>query len=1159
MDKKFYFLSKRTLFQRLDVFPFIPLQAFLLIVYTNEDLNFLVRGVILFLSLLLQAIVFFSKFWSEKLRSLICYKQVNTIEQATHVRIDIIHENFKVNDRTEISEINKKVVDGEELIIIVSDKVNHIYDKNKKIFNKARFDVRKPVKDFFNIEPYSSNSILSTQIKIGKNTMNIPVPSFLELYKEHVVAPFFVFQLFCIMLWVFDDYGIHSMMTLSMLCIFEATVVGQRIMNLVALRKMRNPPHFVKVYRNNKWEKVSSAELLPGDIVSIQDGVNLEACIEETVEDNSIFSRLLKKLKEIKKKQDEQRGRRPINTVIASNVEKEPAPLTCDMVLLSGSAILNESMLTGESIPQIKESVGRMDERKNQIYDSLVSHKLCTLFAGTAVIKATRGDDEELPTNVKIPPPDNGCICMVTKTGFSTSQGKLLRTVMFTQDKNQGESKEAFIFIFILLGIALYAAYTVLIEGIQREGEITYKLLLRVVIIITSVVPAELPIELSLAINNSLMYLQGKKIMCIEPFRIPFAGKIDTCCFDKTGTLTKDEFIMRGVVSPSGNVIQSGQEVDENVGSILLGCNSLITISGKTVGDPIELVVFKSAGGSISNNMIHSKRGTKVYIEKRYVFDSSLRRMSCIATVYSSVYVGVKQKRVLSKGAPEVMKSMFVNLPDNYDETANLFAKKGFRILALGYRDLTEADNISVASMREEVEQKLIFSGFLITETPLKSDTSKRMNELLAADLNCLIITGDHYLTTAKIALDLNIGPMSILFGSVTYDKQTLKIDWRDLDKNLIKTSTSPEDLKVLCTEFMLGLTGDEITILEAIEDKALPTKNLIFKYTKLFCRVAPLQKDLIIRELIKAGCNPSMCGDGSNDVGALKRALIGVALLNSEDPPKNSNQQETPFSILSLDEDTNIKSGDVTAAAPFTSKSSSIKCVKNIIKRGRCTLVITFQMFKILALNCLLTAYCMSVLAIKGVKFSDYQSTYIGFLVAFLFLMLSRGEPLKDLNKNYPQFYFFTPASIVSVVGQAFTHLISLQLIIKLTEEADPIGIGEVKSLDDKFSPTLMNSVVFIYTAINNVTNFLVNYIGEPFMEPMSKNTWMKRLCFGVWLIASVCVFDLHPDLNEYFEILPLPDDYNYKFKFLGILLVDLGICYVLENWKKLLGLYKK
>jgi manganese-transporting P-type ATPase len=74
----------------------------------------------------------------------------------------------------------------------------------------------------------------------------------MDLYKQQLVSPFTVFQLFCVILWCLDSYWQYSVFTLFMIFSFEASVVMQRIKNLNTLKGMDNREIDVYVYRQRK-------------------------------------------------------------------------------------------------------------------------------------------------------------------------------------------------------------------------------------------------------------------------------------------------------------------------------------------------------------------------------------------------------------------------------------------------------------------------------------------------------------------------------------------------------------------------------------------------------------------------------------------------------------------------------------------------------------------------------------------------------------------------------------------------------------------------------------------------------------------------------------------------------------------------------------------
>lgn len=1074
------------------------------------------------------------------------------------------------NGPSEICQINRISTEGHKEVSFLFQKRRFIYNDETKSFNPPEFLIDSPqlIGTFQSSKGITEDAVTLTR-KYGLNKFDIPVPTFGELFKEHAVAPFFVFQIFCVGLWFMDELWYYSLFTLFMLVTFESTVVWQRQRTMMEFRGMGVQPYSVNVFRENQWVEIQTDELLPGDLLSI-------------------------------------------------TRTKEESGLPCDLVLINGTAIVNEAMLSGESTPLLKESIQLRPSNEELNIASLDKNSL--LFGGTKVLQVTA------PKNAHVPAaPDGGALAVVTKTGFETSQGSLVRVMIFSTERVGAGNKEAYFFILFLLIFAIAASRYVWLEGIKTNRKRS-KLILDCILIVTSVVPPELPMELTLAVNSSLAALSKFYIYCTEPFRIPFAGRVDVCCFDKTGTLTGEDLVFEGVAGLGSEIraLSTAEQLPAESTLVLAAAHALVLLDdGDIVGDPMEQNTLKAIGWTVEkNDRTHSivKPSNSLRILRRFQFSSALKRSSSIADVHGRTLVAVK-------GAPETLKQMITNVPPQYEETYKSFTRTGSRVLALGYKFLE--DNISSSRInkvaRESIEKDLIFAGFLVFHCPLKPDAVETIKMLNESSHRVIMITGDNPLTAVHVAKEVAIVERETLildFPEVNHGQHELV--WRSVDEKTVIPVSSSEPLNLdVFHDYDLCVTGYALARLETHEQIV----DLV-RHTWIYARVSPAQKEFILTVLKDAGYTTLMCGDGTNDVGALKQAHVGVALLNgtvegmrklaenqkinalksiyekqvalmsrwnAQIPPVPANiahlyppgptnphyrkaiearggtidektaleiekasagVQQAPQQAAALadkltamledneEETPTLKLGDASVAAPFTSKLGDVSTITHIIRQGRCTLVATIQMYKILALNCLISAYSLSVLYLAGIKIGDTQATVSGVLLSVCFLSISRSQAIQKLSKQRPQPGIFNIYIMGSILGQFAVHITTLIYVTNRVYELEPRE-AEI-DLEAKFNPSLLNTAIYLLQLAQQVSTFAVNYQGRPFRQSLRENRGMYYGLLAVGALALSGSTEFVPEINEALKLVPMVD--TFKFQLTLAMLLDLGVCWSIE-----------
>lgn len=785
--------------------------------------------------------------WSIPFRSYVLFEQVslNKLEEATHVFV-VPHYH---KGETEIVPLVQKTTDELPPCFIFQQR-KWKWDAVAKQFNKPIFPTSYSFSHYLQWKGLDSSAEREKQLDIyGPNTMEVIIPEFTDLLVDHAFAPLFVFQMFCILLWCLDEYWYYSCLTGAMMVGMECAVVYQRINNMRSLRSMAEVPvTSIEVVRSGKVSIIPTTEVLPMDVV-----------------------------------------------IVPSD-----RPFPVDALLIKGSVVVNEASLTGESTPQLKEAPDDVD-----ITLSTKRHGRHMLFCGTHVLLSTGIGGEK------------NAVAVVLKNGFETKQGKLLRTILHSQGRVSENSREAYAYIGVLVIFALASAGFLLKRGLSDPSKNRWKLFLSCIQVITAVVPADLPLQLSLAVNNSLASLSKLAVFCTEPFRIPFAGSIDTCCFDKTGTLTTDEMLFGGIDMCDGKGVRKMlNDIPRMSEIVLISCHSLVSLEDAVIaGDEMEKAALNALGYRLHEPDVvvydPPEKGCKERIKKagetlkkikdprktikiraRFPFIAAFRRMACIVEAKEGTYVVVK-------GSPEAIFKLCIDMPAECLKLAENTAAKGFRVIALGYRRLIFDEygkNVGHLPPREEIEKNLSFAGLSLYVCPLKKDARETICNLQEGSHRCVIITGDSVQTAIAVGRDVSLlrAPRCLVCKPKSGSEE--EVEWYENDTP-VRSMTREE----LVSKTYTGML--EKNRKWRFRSSNLPTKDAwelcvnaeilsqqqfshvvkeLNEYVAIWARCSPSHKEDIVMDLKKKNHCVMMAGDGTNDVGALKQAHVGIAVLNS-------------------------------------------------------------------------------------------------------------------------------------------------------------------------------------------------------------------------------------------------------------------------------------
>ncbi len=504
---------------------------------------------------------------------------------------------------------------------------------------------------------------------------------------------------------------------------------------------------------------------------------------------------------------------------------------------------IDESVLTGEAEPAAKTAdviegeATALGDRHNMVY------------GGTVVMRG----------RAKV---------VVTKTGHATEIGQIAK--LLQEERQTATPLEAKLeSLGKSLGVCcLVVCFLVALMGIVR-GESPLLMCMAGISLAVAIIPEGLPAIVTVALAIGMQKMIRRHVLIRRLPAVETLGCVNIICSDKTGTLTKNEMTVRRVWVPDRAYDVTGEGYDikgEFIGesgrrgaagdyqlnklmTYAALCNNSRLLHKKAPfygkwrnkkeetwsidGDATEGALLAAAG---KLNIWREQAEESYRRVAEIPFSSERSRMSVVCRSKS-------QTMLIVKGAPEILLKSCDRIEGergvgalSEEKKARLeainasLAGKALRVLAVAYKPLYIKNAEKIGA---EMEEQLIFLGFIGMIDPPRQDAAKAIAVCHRAGVRTAMITGDHPHTALAVAKELHLATHG--------------------------------DYRVLL--------GEEI---DRLSKKAFLDA---LRTTNVFARVSPYHKLAIVKGFKALGLTVAMTGDGVNDAPAVKSADIGICM----------------------------------------------------------------------------------------------------------------------------------------------------------------------------------------------------------------------------------------------------------------------------------------